>query len=273
MHTLYGSLSVLLWVLSLNGLTTAFQTHPSHRSSTRTPTSSRITLAAKKRNAKQSSGGGFGAAAPKAISNTISADKGSLEKQWDTFTGMTDLEITPPLSDDDDDDAFFKVVDVFVRCNVNGNDKWFRIGKVCTSNQDDPDAILAALTLQKGLIFWTAVHMRRELVAVGGMKGAASLELGYTDASMTTGSDADGPVEQEEEKAMQIAERVSVKDVSIKTVGFRPDWNPPGFTYKRRESAAMKKKKTSGLEEIASVGAGDWNIGGVESESESTKSS
>ena len=270
-HGLYAVLAVLL--LSLNGfflVVTAFPVHPVSLRyvSASTKNSLRITplFATKKKKAKtQSSGGGFGAVAPKPTHpNTISADKGSLERQWDTFTGMTDLEIKPP----DDSTDFFRVVDVFVRCNVHGNDQWFRIGKVCT-NQNNTTSILEALTLQKGLIFWTAVHMRRELVAVGGLKGAAALELGYTtEASMTTGSDTDGPVDDEDEVAIQIAERVSVNGVSVQSVGFRPDWNPPGFTYKRRESAARKKKRASGLEEIAAVGAGttSWNIGGVESD-------
>lgn len=211
---------------------------------------------------KAAGGGGFGAAAtaqPKASVTTISADKGSLEKQWDTFTSITDLEIVPPK----DSDAQFEVVDVFVRCNVNGNDKWFRIGKCCTG-QEGMD-INAALTLQKGLIFWTAVHMRRELVAAGGKSGAASLELGYMPATMNVGSEADGPLDEEEEATIQIATKpeAGLKDVSIQTIGFRPDWNPPGFTYKRREKAAMKKKTTSIKDEIASMDVdNDSAVGG-----------
>ena len=63
----------------------------------------------------------------------------------------------------------------------------------------------AALTLQKGLIFWTAVHMRRELVAAGGKSGAAALELGYTTATLDMGSESDGPLEEDEEEEVELA--------------------------------------------------------------------
>jgi len=127
------------------------------------------------------------------------------ETQWDTFASITDLEIRP-LGDPEDDDydydyEHFQVVDVFVRCggsdsdsdsdsnsnnsNDNDNDKtetgWFRIGKVCTS-EDTP--LSASLSLQKGLILWTAVHMRRELLAKGKAGARAlELELGFIDRS------------------------------------------------------------------------------------------
>lgn len=196
-------------------------------------------------------GGGFGSTKrdikPKAV--TISADKGSLEKQWDTFVGITDLEITPK------GDENFEVVDVFVRTGSTPDKegtKWFRVGKVCANDDSTVDI---ALTLQKGLILWTAVHMRRELVAAGGKSGAAMLELGYTGSTMNVGCETDDPVDEEEDGIeIQIAERVSgLQDVTPKSFGFRPDWNPPGFTYKRRESSAMKKNKLSGLEEIAAI--------------------
>jgi hypothetical protein len=214
-------------------------------------------LFAKKKKKAAGGGGGFGANSnnnnksegkPKAV--TISADKTSLEKQWDTFVSITDLEIQPK------EDENFEVVDIFVR-SAGGSTaakkegtKWFRIGKACAEGESKVDA---ALTLQKGLIFWTAVHMRRELVAAGGKSGAASMELGYTVSTMNVGSEEDGPIDEEEDgDEITIAERVSVKDVAPKSFGFRPDWNPPGFTYKRRERFAMKKK-TSALEEIISV--------------------
>ena len=204
------------------------------------------TFAKKPKKKKGAGGGGFGAAPTKSkVVSTISADKVSLEKQWDRFAYITDLEIRP-LSEEDE---FFEVVDVFVRCNVQGDDKWFRIGKACITDHGD---INAALTLQKGLIFWTAVHMRRELVAAGGKSGAASLELGYMPATMNVGSDEDGPLDEDDAEYISLAKKVSVRDVSIKSIGFRPDWNPPGFTYKRREKAAMKKKKTT-MEEIVSI--------------------
>ena len=101
----------------------------------------------------------------------------------------------------------------------------------------------AALTLQKGLIFWTAVHMRRELVAAGGKSGAAALELGYTTATLDMGSESDGPLEEDEEEEVELAPiSSSLRGTKAGTFGFRPDWNPPRFTYKRREKAAIKKK-------------------------------
>jgi hypothetical protein len=224
--------------------------------------------AAQKKKKAAAGGGGFGASTNKArlssetrpkVVTTIRADKTSLEKQWDYFVAITDLEITPKEDED------FQVVDIFVRSAGTGEKegtKWFRVGKACAegadSNSTTTNIIDAALTLQKGLIFWTAVHMRRELVAAGGKSGAASLEVGYTASSMMVGSEADGPIDDEKEDedgGLQIimAERVSVQDVTPKSVGFRPDWNPPGFTYKRRENAARKKTKVSISDEIASI--------------------
>jgi len=231
-----------------------------------------------------SKGGGFGAS--KVSSNqssssslTVSADKNALERQWDVFTQITDLEIFPKGDPEDEDYQHFEVVDVFVRCgkssssssdddakNTNtkgGGTGWFRIGKVCAAAEDA--TIPSALALQKGLIFWTAVHMRRELVAAGGKSGAAQLELGFVSPpTMYMGSESDGPLDDEEAEDVQIATTTTttttggvnsvLKGVkSNKCFGFRPDWNPPGFTYKRREKAAMKKKKTNleAIEEIA----------------------
>jgi len=82
---------------------------------------------------------------------------------------------------------------------------------------------------------------------------------------MNVGSEADGPLDEEEEATIQIATKpeAGLKDVSIQTIGFRPDWNPPGFTYKRREKAAMKKKTTSIKDEIASMDVdNDSAVGG-----------
>uniref|UniRef100_A0A6U3SA92 Uncharacterized protein n=2 Tax=Ditylum brightwellii TaxID=49249 RepID=A0A6U3SA92_9STRA len=214
-------------------------------------------LSAKKKNNKSSGGfgGGFGSGGKSNSSTaskvpTVSADKDSLEKQWDIFASITDLEITPKGDPEDEDYVDFEVADVFVKC---AKTKWFRIGKVCTSGET---AMEAALTLQKGLIFWTAVHMRMELVAAGGKSGAASLELGYMPATMVMGSESDGSVEVEEgiedEEIVISTKSSSVKDAQAKTFGFRPDWNPPGFTYKRREKAAMKKK-VSKLDEMMGI--------------------
>ena len=94
--------------------------------------------------------------------------------------------------------------------------------------------------------------MRRELVVAGGKSGAASLELGYTPATLNMGSDVDGPLDDEEGSEIIISTRsLTLKGTESKTFGFRPDWNPPGFTYKRREKAAMKKK-ASKIDEMLS---------------------
>lgn len=212
-------------------------------------------------------GGGGGAATKKDASEGVTpvkADKTALEKQWDAFASITDLEIKPLGDPEDEDYEHFEVVDVFVRCGGNGNDNdnaddkaatgWFRIGKVCASEET---TIEAALTLQKGLIFWTAVHMRRELMALG-KASATSMELGHiSPAIIYMGGETDGPLDQDEaDSYMKAFEKVSpsvlggIKNAKT-SFGFRPDWNPPGFTYKRREKAAMKdKKKKSNLEEI-----------------------
>lgn len=215
-------------------------------------------LLAKKKNKKKdksNNGGGFGTKsttnAP--LLSTIAADKVSLEKQWDVFASVTDLEIRPLGNPDDEDYVEFEVVDVFVRCGRTEScegTKWFRIGKICST---DGTSTEAALTLQKGLIFWTAVHMRRELMALG-KSAAAALELGFTPANIYMGSESDGPLEEDEAEFITLAEKVSLQDVKAKSFGFRPDWNPPGFTYKRREKDAMKRK-LSALEEILLEGS------------------
>jgi len=225
-------------------------------------------LAAKKKNKKKSGGGGFGgggASSKKAATKTkdatiikpVRADKDSLEAQWDSFAAITDLEIKPTGDPNDDDYKHFEVADVFVRSGGDADKStgWFRIGKVCTSQEA---TLEAALTLQKGLVFWTAVHMRRELMALG-KASATSLELGYiTPAIVYMGSETDGPMDEEEaEDYLRIFDSKPPPEILQKvsdrrSIGFRPDWNPPGFTYKRRESAAMKdksKKSASRLED------------------------
>jgi len=178
----------------------------------------------------------------------VRADKDSLELQWDSFAAITDLEIRPIGDPEDDDYVHFEVADVFVRSGGSSENKstgWFRIGKACASKGA---TIEASLTLQKGLIFWTAVHLRRELMALG-KASAATLELGYSvPAIVYMGSETDGPEDEDEASdymkvfATKEAPEVLRKIESQKWIGFRPDWNPPGFTYKRRESAAMKDK-------------------------------
>ena len=248
--------------------------HPNHQriSTDKATTHHHIVfqLEAKKKKsggAATSSGGGFGGGggggsgsstktSTKTTTPTISADKNSLEKQWDIFASITDLEITPKGDPEDDDFIDFEVVDVFVKCgpttdsnsNSESGTKWFRIGKVCAIK--NLTSIDVALKLQKGLIFWTAVHMRRELVAAGGKSGAASLQLGYiSPPTLNMGSESDGPLDDDEEVMITLVTSQktsgSFQNIQAKTFGFRPDWNPPGFTYKRREKAAMKKKVSS----------------------------
>lgn len=234
------------------------------------PRTTRTLLQAKKSKKtttkKKSGSGGFGAA--KSLTSTLSrtttigADKDTLEKQWDCFASITDLEIRPVLDEDDPNYRDFLVTDVFVRVNGSGTaDKpatgWYRVGKVVAA---DDISMEASLSLQRGLIFWTAAHMWPELVAKGGgRKGAQLLELGYSGATMNMADSGDPPLDDDEAGDLQIVTRASsdlVKGISSKDIGFRPDFNPPGFTYKRREKAAMKKKK-SNMEEILEVGVGD----------------
>ena len=69
-----------------------------------------------------------------------------------------------------------------------------------------------------------------------------------TGATMYMASDSDPPLDEEESEEVQIVQRASsdlIQGVSPKNIGYRPDFNPPGFTYKRREKSAMKKKKSN----------------------------
>eukprot|EP00555_Chaetoceros_dichaeta_P013571 CAMPEP_0198259798 /NCGR_PEP_ID=MMETSP1447-20131203/8902_1 /TAXON_ID=420782 /ORGANISM="Chaetoceros dichaeta, Strain CCMP1751" /LENGTH=259 /DNA_ID=CAMNT_0043947281 /DNA_START=24 /DNA_END=803 /DNA_ORIENTATION=- len=245
-------------LLLLSTVVTAFYVSPPRLGQGTTPIRNRLhqfaPLYANKQNKKKGKGKGGGFGAKSTTQDTplvgpISADKISLEKQWDIFASVTDLEIQPLGNPDDEEYVEFEVVDVFVRCGKTETcvgTKWFRIGKICTT---DGTSTEAALTLQKGLIFWTAVHMRREFMALG-KAAATALELGFTrPAIIYMGSDSDGPLDDEEETSVTISEKVPLQNINAKSFGFRPDWNPPGFTYKRREKDAMKKK-LSALEEI-----------------------
>lgn len=227
-----------------------------------TPTTRLSTaLNAKKKQKKSSKskgggGSGFGSKSTASVApvTPVAADKTALENQWDNFARITDLEIFPPGNPDDEDYEHFIVTDIFVRVgpNENGDNEqvtgWYRTGKVVAAGETD---INAALTLQKGLIFWTAVHMWPQISAKG-KAAAQQLQLGYMPPSMYIhmADETDTALDEEEAEEVQVAERVPVQGVSIKDIGFRPDFNPPGFTYKRRERAAMKKKK-SAMEEIA----------------------
>ena len=198
-------------------------------------------------------GGGFGSKpdSNNTPTSTISADKNGLESQWDNFARITNLEVTPPGNPDDDDYEHFIVADVYVRV-APADDKpvgtgWYQTGKIVAAG-DDAD-IRQSMTMQRGLIFWTSVHMWPQLAAQG-KDSAKNLELGFMPPTLNMADETDGALDEEEAEDVTISQRAPVRGVSTKDVGFRPDFNPPGFTYKRREKAAMKEKK-SALEEIS----------------------
>lgn len=255
--TLLRVLVVALHVSSLFQTASAFSVPQQHfHSSLSSPSSA---LYAKKQNkatkSKNGGGGGFGASKPAttAAASAVSADVNSLESQWDNFASITNLEIQPLGNPDDDDYGHFIVTDVFVRVGSDNEDDlkpgtetgWYRTGKVVASGETD---IHAALTLQKGLILWTAVHMWPQLAAKG--KAAARfLQLGYMPPSMNMASESDPALDEDEALDVLVLQKVQINGVPSKDIGFRPDFNPPGFSYKRREKAAMKKKR-SALDEI-----------------------
>ena len=59
---------------------------------------------------------------------------------------------------------------------------------------------------------------------------------------MATSEDLAVDEEDYDDNAIQVAQKASVSGVNSRSVGFRPDWNPQGFHYKRLESASLKKK-------------------------------
>lgn len=215
--------------------------------------------AAKKQNKKRASGGGggFGVSKNKSSPPSVtpaSADIQSLEKQWDNFASITDLEIFPAGDPEDEDYRHFIVADVFVRIGPEDEDStpgtgWFRTGKLVAA--DDID-INIAFALQRGLILWTAAAMWPQISSKG-QAAAKLMQVGFMPPSMNMADESEPPLDEEESEDVQIPQRVAIKDdVSLKNIGFRPDFNPPGFTYKRRERSAMKTKK-SGLDEIMEV--------------------
>eukprot|EP00984_Skeletonema_dohrnii_P028267 scaffold18188_cov154-Skeletonema_dohrnii-CCMP3373.AAC.1 len=214
--------------------------------------------AAKKQKKKASGGGGgFGGSKAKSTPPSVtpaSADIQSLEKQWDNFASITDLEIFPPGDPDDEDYRHFIVADVFVRIGPEDKDSspgtgWFRTGKLVAA--DDID-INIAFALQRGLILWTAAAMWPQLAAKG-QAAAKLMQVGFMPPSMNMADESEPALDEEESEDVQIPQRVAIKDdVSLKNIGFRPDFNPKGFTYKRRERSAMKAKK-SGLDEIMDI--------------------
>lgn len=209
-----------------------------------------------KKKTKSSSGGGFGnKSATTKISTTVSADKHALEAQWDNFASITDLEIAPVGDPDDEDYKHFIVADVFVRVgpvsddcdSEKGETGWYRTGKVVAAG-DNAD-INAAVTIQKGLILWTSIHMW-PAIAAKGKDAAKRLQVGIMPPTLNMADETDTTLDEEDAEDVVISQR-TCQGVSPtpKDVGFRPDFNPPGFTYKRREKAAMKKRK-SAIEEI-----------------------
>ena len=215
--------------------------------------------AAKKQKKKASGGGGgFGGSKAKSTPPSVtpaSADIQSLEKQWDNFASITDLEIFPPGDPESSDYRHFIVADVFVRIGPEDKDSnpgtgWFRTGKLVAA--DDID-INIAFALQRGLILWTAAAMWPQLAAKGQLAAAKLMQVGFMPPSMNMADESEPALDEEESEDVQIPQRVAIKDdVSLKNIGFRPDFNPKGFTYKRRERSAMKAKK-SGLDEIMDI--------------------
>ena len=248
-------LLILLLLACIANYSAAF-TYP-HHSSPRSITTT-LHAAAKKKQKKKatSSGGGFGARSSniKSLVTPAAADIQSLEKQWDNFASITDLEIFPPGNPDDDDYRHFIVADVFVRIGPEDEDSkpgtgWFRTGKLVAA--DDVD-INVAFALQRGLILWTAAAMWPQFSAKG-QSAAKLMQVGYMPPTMTMAEETEPPLDEDEAEDVQILQRVPIKgDVSLKNIGFRPDFNPKGFTYKRRERASMKKKKSS-IDEIMEV--------------------
>lgn len=213
--------------------------------------------AAKKQKKKRASGGGGGfgvSKSPPSVITPAQADIQSLEKQWDNFASITDLEIFPPGDPENEDYRHFIVADVFVRIGPKDEDStpgtgWFRTGKLVAADGID---INIAFALQRGLILWTATAMWPQLSSKG-QAAAKLMQVGFMPPSMNMADESEPALDEEESEDVQIPQRVAIKDdVSLKNIGFRPDFNPPGFTYKRRERSAMKTKK-SGLDEIMEV--------------------
>jgi hypothetical protein len=218
-----------------------------------------------KSNPKSGGGGGFGArpaTAPSSTRTTASSDRDSLETQWDAFASITNLEIVPPGDPGDADYAYFEVADVFVRAGPaatpdgdGGGDAapssgWYRTGKVASSGGT---SLPESIALQRSLILWTAVHMWPRLAA-GGNDAAGGIEVGYGRATLDMADGTDGALDEEEAGRVRAHVRAPVRGGgSLRDVGFRPDFNPPGFTYRRREKAAMKRRKGA-MEEIAEAG-------------------
>ena len=77
-----------------------------------------------------------------------------------------------------------------------------------------------------------------------GHSAAKSMQVGLMPPSMNMADESEPALDEEDAEDVQIPQREAIKgDVSLKNIGFRPDFNPKGFTYKRRERSAMKAKK------------------------------
>jgi hypothetical protein len=251
--TMRAKSSPLLWLAFLASNSAAF-TCPQH-----SPPITALYAAKKQKTRAGGGGGGFGGSKAKSTPSVTpaSADVQSLERQWDNFASITDLEIFPPGNPEDEDYRHFIVADVFVRIGPDNEEEdsnpgtgWFRTGKLVAA--DDID-INVAFALQRGLILWTAAAMWPQLSAKG-QAAAKLMQVGFMPPSMNMADETEPPLDDEEAEDVQILpQRVAIKgDASLKKIGFRPDFNPKGFTYKRRERSAMKAKK-SGLDEILEV--------------------
>ena len=244
---------LLLWFAFFASHSAAF-TCPQHSK----PIITALYAAKKQKKKAGGGGGGFGGSKAKSTPPSVtpaSADIQSLEKQWDNFASITDLEIFPPGYPEDEDYRHFIVADVFVRIGPEDKDSnpgtgWFRTGKLVAA--DDID-INIAFALQRGLMLWTAAAMWPQLAAKGQLAAAKLMQVGFMPPSMNMADESETALDEEESEDVQIPQRVAIKDdVSLKNIGFRPDFNPKGFTYKRRERSAMKAKK-SGLDEIMDI--------------------
>ena len=164
-----------------------------------------------KKKTKSASGGGFGnKSTTTKISKTVSADKHALEAQWDNFASITDLEIAPVGDPDDEDYEHFIVADVFVRVGpVSGDDSdkgetgWYRTGKVVAAG-DNAD-INAAVTIQKGLILWTSIHMW-PAIAAKGKDAAKRLEVGIMPPTLNMADETDTTLDEEDAEDVVISE-------------------------------------------------------------------
>ena len=157
---------------------------------------------------------------------TISASKGSLESQWESYILITMMEMEPLEDTDDAKYRYFELADVFVRGEGTG---YYRIGKIVAA---DHVPLTTSLAVQHDLILWTAERMCEKLKAAKG-----TLEVGYVSPSKNYQAfETDGPADDEDAAKIikaDIGEAIggtNVKKIKSK-IGFRPDFPPLGFKF------------------------------------------